>query len=376
LLDHELMQRKVAQEKKLREAVEKNPGLQEVGKAWDLIAKAQKVRRNNIRTYTLFEAGAAFNTPLFGYARTLVRSAEEYAKPNEKRLAEYTDAGKKSLELRLFSEQPLYKGFEMVRLADSLTWLAEQEGYENPLVQQVLAGKSPRERATQLILNTKLFDVEERRRLYEGGQQAVNQSKDPLIQLVRQIDPVAREARTIIETQVEEPQRQGYDLIAQAKFAVEGTDNYPDATFTLRLAFGTVKGYEEEGKHIPFETIIGGLYERAKEHNYAYPFDLPERWEKRKNQLNLKTPFNFVSTADIIGGNSGSPVINRNAEVVGLIFDGNIQSLVLDFAYTDEQARAVSVHSQGILEGLRAVYQAERLVQEIRQARTASGSKE
>jgi hypothetical protein len=162
-----------------------------------------------------------------------------------------------------------------------------------------------------------------------------------------------------------EPSKQAYDQIARAKFAVEGSNVYPDATFTLRLAFGTVKGYVEDGKKIPPMTTFAGLYERAKEHNYREPFNLPERWIKKKDKLNLNTPFNFVCTADIIGGNSGSPVVNRNAEVVGLIFDGNIQSLVLDFAYTDEQARAVSVHSEGILEALRSVYAADGLVAEI-----------
>ena len=165
--------------------------------------------------------------------------------------------------------------------------------------------------------------------------------------------------RKIMETQVDEVKRQAYAQIARAQYAVEGANTYPDATFTLRLAFGVVKGYEEDGKQIPFETTFAGLYERSAEHHDKYPFDLPKRWIERKDKLDLNTPFNFVCTADIIGGNSGSPVINRNAEVVGLIFDGNIQSLVLDFIYDEKQARAVAVHSQGIVEALRKVYDAD-----------------
>src|SRR5262249_37647434 len=178
--------------------------------------------------------------------------------------------------------------------------------------------------------------------------------------------PEARAVRKIIETQVDEVKKQAHALIARARFAVEGTSNYPDATFTLRLSFGVVKGYEENGKHVPAFTDFAGLYERAMEHNYKEPFDLPKRWLNGKDKLDLKTPFNFVCTADIIGGNSGSPVINRDAEVVGLIFDGNIQSLVLNFVYTEKQARAVAVDSRGIIEGLAELYDAKELVAELR----------
>src|SRR5207253_7589898 len=202
------------------------------------------------------------------------------------------------------------------------------------------------------------------KKLYKGGAEAVKASDDPMILLAKLVDKEARAVRKIIENEVEEPKEQAYDKIARAKFAVEGTNTYPDATFTLRLSFGVVRGYEEDGKPVPFETTFAGLYERAKEHDNKPPFDLPQRWIDRKGKLNLKTPFNFVCTPDIIGGNSGSPVINRKAEVVGLVFDGNIQSLVWDFVYTDDQARAVAVSSQAIPEALRAVYDAKDLAQE------------
>ncbi len=365
LLDPSVLALKKAYEKKLLAAAAKNPELQDAVKAWQTIAAVQKVRAANIARYIVLEAGAGFNTTLFGYARTIVRAADEYARPNEKRLPEYAESNKKSLELRLFSKRPIYPDFEQWKLADSLTWLCEQLGYENKLVQQVLAGKSPRERAAELINGTKLRDVKVRRKLYDGGKAAVQASDDPLIKLALLIDKAARAVRKVMDTQVEEVKRQAYDQVARVKFAVEGTDTYPDATFTLRLSFGTVKGYVEDGKKILFETTFAGLYEKAKNKNNKPPFELPQRWVERKGKLNLKTPFNFVSTPDIIGGNSGSPVVNRNAEVVGLIFDGNMQSLVWDFIYTDEQARAVSVHSQGIVEALRAVYDANRLADEL-----------
>ncbi|MCC6419730.1 MAG: S46 family peptidase [Gemmataceae bacterium] len=365
LLDPSVLALKKAYEKKLLAAAAKDPELKDAVKAWQTIAAVQKVRAANIARYIVLEAGAGFNTTLFGYARTIVRAADEYARPNEKRLPEYAESNKKSLELRLFSKRPIYPDFEQWKLADSLTWLCEQLGYENKLVQQVLAGKSPRERAAELINGTKLRDVKVRRKLYDGGKAAVQASDDPLIKLALLIDKAARAVRKVMDTQVEEVKRQAYDQVARVKFAVEGTDTYPDATFTLRLSFGTVKGYVEDGKKILFETTFAGLYEKAKNKNNKPPFELPQRWVERKGKLNLKTPFNFVSTPDIIGGNSGSPVVNRNAEVVGLIFDGNMQSLVWDFIYTDEQARAVSVHSQGIVEALRAVYDANRLADEL-----------
>ncbi|MBN1392745.1 MAG: S46 family peptidase, partial [Sedimentisphaerales bacterium] len=239
-----------------------------------------------------------------------------------------------------------------------------QLGYSHTTVQKVLAGKSPQQRASELVLGTKLKDVAFRKKLYAGTADDVKAADDPMIELARAVDAEARAVREIIETQ-NEIKQQAHAGIARAKFDIEKTSSYPDATFTLRLAFGVVKGYEENGRAVPFQTTIAGLYERAAEHNYMPPFDLPKSWLDRKKNLNLKTPMNFVSTADIIGGNSGSPVVNREGEFVGIIFDGNIQSLVLDFAYTDVQARATSVNSQAIIESLRNVYGASKLADEI-----------
>ena len=254
-----------------------------------------------------------------------------------------------------------------MQLADSLGMMAEIMGEENEIVQMVLAGKSPRDRAAELIHGTALKDVAVRKRLAEGGLKAIQESNDPMIQLARLIDPESRRIRQAFEQQVDEPQRQAYGKIANARFAVYGSSVYPDATFTLRLAFGEAKGYTEGGEKIPWATTLGGTYEHAAAHNNKEPFELPKIWNERKSQLNLSTPFNFVSTADIIGGNSGSPVINRQGELVGIIFDGNIESLVLDYMYTDQEARAVAVHSAGILEALRKIYSANRLVTELQE---------
>ncbi len=365
LLDPAIMQKKVAAEKQLRAQVASDSKLAEISGAWDKIAAAQKITRENLVPYTALERGAGFNSTLFDIARTLIRNAAEQAKPNSERLPAFRDWGRPSLELQLFSDEPLYDNFERAKLADSLTWLNEQLGHDRPLVRKVMAGKSPGARAEELVRGTKLKDIAERKKLYQLGEKELLESKDPMIQLAFLVEPEARAVRTIMETGVEEVERQAYAQIAKAKFALEGSSTYPDATFTLRLAFGTVKGYVENGKPVHFETTIAGLFSRSAEHQDKPPFDLPPRWKERKDRLDLATPFNFVCTADIIGGNSGSPVINRNAEVVGLIFDGNIQSLVLDFIYTDQQARALAVHSRGIIESLRKVYDANELADEM-----------
>ncbi len=365
LQDPAVLARKMAQEKALRDAVSKDSKLRDSAEAWDTIARVQKIRAANIRRFTLLEAGAGFNTSLFGYARTLVRAAEEQAKPNEQRLEEFAESDRKSLEFKLFSAKPLYPDFERAKLADSLDWMTEILGYNDPTVRQIMGDKSPMERAAELINGTKLFEIDARKKLYQGGKAAIDASDDAMIRMALLVDSEARKVRKVMESQMKEPMQQAYDKIASAKFAVEGTDTYPDATFTLRLSFGAVKGYAEDGKHVPFETTFEGLYEKSKEQNNRSPYELPQRWLDRKGKLNLRTPFNFVNTCDIIGGNSGSPVVNRKGEVVGLIFDGNIQSLVWDFVYTDEQARAVAVCSPAIPEALRAVYDAEGLAQEL-----------
>ncbi len=365
LQDAAIMAKKMAQEKAMRAALAKDPKLKNLDEAFDTIAKLQKVRAANYKRYNLLEAGHGFNSSLFGYARTLVRAAAERTKPNEKRLEEFGDSGLPTLKVKLFSGKPIYSDFEIAKLSDSLGWLCEQLGYDDPLVQKVLAGKTALVRARELINGTKMADVDFRKKLYEGGEAAIKASNDPMIQLAELVDPEARKVREILETKYMEPNEQAYDKIAQAKFAVEGTSTYPDATFTLRLSFGQVKGYVEDGVKVPFETTFAGLYKKAESEKNRHPFDLPKRWIDGKSKLDLKTPFNFVCTVDIIGGNSGSPVVNKEGEVVGLIFDGNIQSLVWDFVYTDEVGRSVAVCSQAIPEALRAIYEAGPLADEL-----------
>lgn len=364
LLDPNFFKRKLDQEENFIKEIAKKPELEECIKAFETIREAQKRIEQNVLDYRLLEAGHGFNSELFNIARTLLRAVEERQKPDGERLHEYTESSRASLELELFSTKPIYDDLEILKLTDSLTFLAIKLGYSNPLVKSVLNGRSPQQRAIELVQNTRLKDVKQRKLIYNLSLSELNQINDPMITLARLIDEPARNVRKIIETQ-EEIKKQAHAKINHARYLIFSTNTYPDATFTLRLAFGQVKGYQENNLQIPFQTTIRGLYDRAEKMKFMPPFDLPQRWLKAKSKLDLNTPLNFVSTADIIGGNSGSPVVNNNCELVGIIFDGNIQSLVLDFCYTDDQARALSVSSKGIIEALRKVYKAYNLADEL-----------
>ena len=366
LLDPQLMADKTAAELILRTAITQDADLKDTREAWTQVQKAQQMVRANARDYNLLETAHGFNSTYFSIARTIVRAVAERPKPNGERLREFRESNRESLELGLFSEEPLYDDLEQVKLADSLTWLVERLSLYRSLTLKVLAGKSPRARAAELVLGTKVKDVAVRKQLYAGDAAALAAAaaNDPMIALALAVDEEARAVRKIIEAQ-DEVKQQAYAKIGRAKFAIEKTSAYPDATFTLRLAFGQVKGYQENGQAMPYQTTLAGLYERAASQKNRPPFDLPPRWIDRKAKLNLSTPFNFVCTADIIGGNSGSPVVNRQGEFVGIIFDGNIQSLVLDYIFTDKEARAVSVNSQAIIEALRQVYDAEDVAGEL-----------
>jgi len=336
----------------------------------------------------MLEGGAAFNSKYFSTARTILRAAQEQAKPSGERLREFRDSARESLELGLFSDEPVYDDFETVKLADSLTNLVLALGIDDPIVKTVLAGKAPRDRAAELVKGTGLGKRpveagrdparDTRREIYQagldGGVEAVVKSGDPMIALAASIDDESRRLRKILEA-AREVKQQAHAEITQAQYALVGDGLYPDATFTLRLAYGTVKGYEQDGKRIDPITHYAGLFDRADLKKETPPFDLPARWQTQRKALEandafLKTPFNFVSTADIIGGNSGSPVVNRDGELVGLIFDGNIQSLILDVVYDDRQSRAVSVDAAGILAALRTVYRADGIVAELTAAQT------
>jgi hypothetical protein len=366
LLDPGLMGNKIREEADFKAQLAAKTEYSGALGAYDKIADATKTLAAQAPRYNLLERGDGFECSSFNIARTLLRAGDERPKPNGERLREFSDANKASLEIGLFSTAPIYPDMEILRLTDALTFFATQFGGDNPLVQKVLAGKSPHERAVELINGTHVRDVPFRKKLYEGGPSAVSAANDPMIELARLIDPDARALRKVSEEQ-NEIKQQAHAAISRAANALLGTggSRYPDATGTLRLSFGTVKGYEEDGKPVPAFTIFAGLYERAKNMKNRPPFDLPETWEAARKDLNLQTPFNFVSTADIIGGNSGSPVVNRAGEFVGIIFDGNIQSLPLDYAFDDKQARAISVDSAATLEGLDKVYHAKELVREL-----------
>lgn len=366
LRDKTLIERKRQSEEALRKAIAADAKRQkEYGDAWDAIATAHKSLASFAKERRFLELSAAFNTRLFGIARTLVRLAEENGKPNAQRLPEYTDARRASLESNLYSPAPINTELEKLKLADSLAFMVEAFGADNALVKRVLNGKTPEARATELIEGTKLADPEFRRQLAAGGLPAIESSTDPMIVLARSVDKEAREVRKRYEDEVTGVERTNYSKIAHALFETEGDKLYPDATFTLRLSYGAVKGYMENGKKIEPFTTLGGLYDRAAKFNQKFPYNLPPRWMEKKSALNLKTPFNFVSTNDIIGGNSGSPTINKDAELVGLIFDGNIQSLVGDFYYDESVNRAISVDSRGMLEVLRKVFNANEIADEL-----------
>jgi hypothetical protein len=347
-------------------------GYDDIFNALEAIEATQTKLRAFEKAYGLIETGHAFYSPLFGIARHCVRMNEELPKKSPDRLREYRDSNLESLKFQLFSPAPIYPELERAKLTASLTFLAEQLGGEHELVKLVLAGKNPAARAEELTAGTKLFDPVERKKLVpepgaaaQPGLDAISLSKDPMVQLAKAIDAEARKLRTRYETEIEEPERQAYAALSGVRFLVYGSSVAPDATFTLRLAFGTVQGYEVGGEKLNFHTTFGEAFEKSAKLDGREPFDLPERWLKGKEKLDPSTPFNFVSTADTIGGNSGSPVLNRTGELVGINFDRNRHGLVRNFVYTDVQARHIAVHSKSVLEALRKLYPAAPLVREL-----------
>lgn len=363
---HGLLDPNIMAEKKRLEVALKPKDLKPLTGPWEQIIKAQRWFADFEMDYYLIERGDAFDSRLFRIARALVRLADELPKSDANRLPEYRSSAVESLKFQLFSPAPISKEYERMKLTGSLYFLAEHKGPGNAslFLHQLLKGKSIPQVASAAIEGTKLDDVEERKRLYKGGKLAIDQSKDTMITLARQVDSDARSIRSTYDEN-DEARTQAYADIAKIRFAKFGTSIAPDATFTLRLAFGTVQGYEVDGTKLDYTTTFEQMYARAKEQEYHHPFDLPKRWLDGKEKLDPKTPFNFVSTADTIGGNSGSPVLNRAGEFVGINFDRNRHGLVRNFVYTDHQARHVSVHSRAIVESLRNLYGAEGLVMEL-----------
>ncbi|MEK0427026.1 MAG: hypothetical protein RJB11_3117 [Planctomycetota bacterium] len=356
--DPTFVESKRKSEQEIFNTLKSDPKLAGLTGAWDTIRQLQDKRREMILK------SASLRTQLTGFAEKIVLMATEDTKPSAQRLREFRDSARQSLEQELFSEVPVYDDLERSLLADELSRLAEDRGGNDPLVKNVLAGKSPRARAAEIIAGTKLGSAEARKALAKQGLDGIKNSTDPLVDLIRKMEPEYRKLREATEA-IDEQERQAYAKVTEAKFAVGGDSVYPDATFTLRLSYGAVSGYESNGKQIPSSTKLGGAFEHEKVHLEKDPWVLPKSWHAAKEKINPDTPFNFVSTCDIIGGNSGSPVVSRDGAMVGIIFDGNIESLPGDFYYSDKQARSVSVHIAGVLEAMRKIYQAGHLADQM-----------
>ncbi len=358
LQDPSTIATKQARETKLRAAAQADPDLSGTESAFAEIAAVQVEKKNMLgQTVT-------FRSRLFDLALTSVLRAAEDEKPNGERLREFTESGRESLVQDLLSTAPIYRDLERVKLADELARFVESRGGDNEWVAVVLDGKGPRERAAELIEGTNLDDISVRKTYLDGTLDDIKRSDDPLIDLARKLEPEYRRIRTINE-ELDERERQAYAKITAAVSKLQGASGYPDATFTLRLAYGQVKGYMQDGERIEPATDFAGAFEHEAQHQGQTDFDLPPSWNQAQDKLDLSTQLNFVCTADIIGGNSGTPVVNRKGELVGLIFDGNIQSLTSDYLYTDQQARAVSVSGVGIIEALRNIYGADQLANSI-----------
>ncbi|HEX4456837.1 MAG TPA: S46 family peptidase, partial [Polyangia bacterium] len=370
LQDKDFFATKVADEKALRAKVNDDPALKaKYAGAWDALAKAETDEHRIEIPLEFEEDGSGFLTTYFSMAKTLMRAADERPKPLAKRFREFRDSNIPALTQRLFSPAPIYDELETAKLTWSLLKLREKLGADHPFVKKVLGKQSPEELAKNLIAHTKLRDVAYRKQLWDGGKKAVDASDDAFIKLAKLIDPDARAIRKQYEDNIESVAKKNSEAVAKARFAVEGMNNYPDATFTLRLSYGAVKGYEEKGRFVAPITTFAGAFERATGRE---PFALPQTWLAAKRKLDLKTPFDMATTNDIIGGNSGSPVIDQKGEIVGLIFDGNIESLGGDYGFDPKVNRAVAVHSEALIHALDKIYGAERIVNELRPNRRAS----
>lgn len=363
LQDQDFFNKKRQEELELRKKVNANPKLKkQYGDAWAEINKAMAAVHNIYPTYSQLEGNRNWHSKLFRIARTLVRAGEELPKPNGKRLREYVDSNLPAVKQELFSTAPVHTELEIEVLTFGLTKMRENLAAGNPVVKRIMGARSPREIAEDAIKNTKLGNIDERKRLFEGGKAAILASNDPMIKFALLVDAEARPVRANYEDNIESVLKKNSERVAKAKFAVYGSDSYPDATFTLRVSYGQIKGYKEDGSEVKPITTIGGAFDHATGRD---PFALPESWLQAKAALDMNTPFNFCSTNDIIGGNSGSPVINKNAEIVGLIFDGNIQSLGGDFGFDETVNRAVAVHSAALIETMKKVYHADRVVKDL-----------
>ncbi len=362
LLDPSVMAKKRAEEQDFRAKVMANAAWRSAyGGAWDAIASAEakEASREKERVFRSLDSQFA------SLATSIVQYVAEIKKSDGERLAGYHEAQLDSLKQRLFSPAPIYPGMEIARLAGSLELALAELGPNDPFLKIALNGKTPKDAAAALVNGTKMGDPAFRRQLVDGGEAAVNASTDPMIVAARQLDPLRRELTKWREDNVSSVEERAGELLGKARFAVYGKNTYPDATFTLRLSYGKVDGHPMNGTKAPYKTTFFGLYDRAASFDFKPPFDLPKRWVEGRDKLDLSTPFDFVTTNDVIGGNSGSPVINAKGEIVGLIFDGNIESLVGDYVYDGATNRSVAVHTAAMTEALRKLYGAQKLVDEL-----------
>ena len=363
LHDDALLARKAEQQAQLSAKIAADPALRaELGDPFGDIDKATVVEAGLWLPYVYLERGVAFDSKLFDYARTLVRGAAERAKPNDQRLREYTDAALPRIEQELGAPVPVYPELERITLTQGLQRMREWLGPDDPVVHRLLAKDSPSALAQQLVSGTKLGDPAVRLGLWKGGEAAINASTDPMILLAKSVDPDARAIRKRYEDEVEGPQTSGAERIAKARFALYGTHVYPDATFTLRLNYGTVQGWMENGRPVEPFTKLATAFTRS---TGAEPFRMPDTWTKPRAKLDMATPFNFSTNNDIVGGNSGSPAINAKGEIVGLLFDGNIHSISGSYWFDTEKNRMIAVHPAMIREALAKVYGARALLREI-----------
>ncbi len=363
ILDKNLMAKKQKEEDEFRRLLASKPELEKLyGGAWTEIAEARKRELGRIKQ---LEYRTLRGSRIFSTALSIVQYVAEVKKPDGKRLDGFHDSELESLRFYLFSPAPLYPDLAQALMVDGLKESVEELGSDDPFVKAVLNGKTPEAVAREVITGSKLADPAVRKQLIEGGESAVAASKDPAIELARRVDPFTRENTKWSEDNVQSVVTAAGEKIGKARFAVFGKSTYPDATFTLRLSYGTVAGYPMNGTEAPPMTTFYGLYDRAYGFGLKPPFNLPKRYLDSKEKINLTTPLNFVSTCDIIGGNSGSPVINRDGEIVGLIFDGNIESLVGNYVFNEENNRAVAVHTAGMSEALRKIYDAGPLADEL-----------
>jgi len=364
LADPANFERKRAEDAELRAAVKKDPAKEaRFGPAWKGIADAVQAERELFVRYELAETKSAIPSDLFDYARLLVRAAEERPKPSPERLREFGDARLPLIETRLLRPVPVPRSLEQVLVTFGLRALRDTFGPDDPLVQAAIGKRSPEEVAREAVAGSRLDDPKVREALWKGGAAAVAASSDPMIALARRLDPQARAVRKEYENRVQGALARNGELLFQAAVAVHGTSGYPDGTLTLRLSYGTVAGWTESGKQVPAMTHLSGLYAR---NTGQFPFAVAPTWLAARPRLDPEMPFDLATTNDIIGGNSGSPLIDRNGQVVALIFDGNRDSLGGDYAYDGATNRAVALHGTAILEGLEKVYGAGRLAKEIR----------